>query len=74
VASITTRSIPSPTSRLASSHNEVTIVECVDTSCTLRPPPAAAGSRMQHTISALPTSKAATRSMICSSSLDSTNI
>jgi hypothetical protein len=52
----------------------VTIVECVDTSSTLRLLPAAAESRTQHTISALPTSKAATRSMICSSSLDSANI
>ena len=63
-------STPSSTSRFASSHNDGTIVECVDTSCTRRSR-RRPGSRTQHTTSALPMSNAATRSMICSSSLDS---
>jgi hypothetical protein len=44
----------------------------VSTSCTRRPP-AGCGSRTQHTISALPMSNAATRSMICPPSPDFTN-
>src|SRR4029077_2707477 len=72
--SITTRSTPIPTSRLAKSVSDFVIVEWVDTSCNRRLPPAGAGTRTQHTNSALPMSKAATLAMICSSSCDSANI
>src|SRR4029077_12291716 len=42
--------------------------------CNRRLPPAGAGTRTQHTNSALPMSRAATLAMICSSSCDSANI
>ena len=50
------------------------IVECVATSCNRRLPPVGAGTRTQHTNSALPMSRAATLAMICSSSCDSASI
>src|SRR6188472_2535149 len=50
------------------------IVECVATSCNRRLPPVGAGTRTQHTNSALPISRAATLAMICSSSCDSANM
>jgi len=71
---MTTRCTRSSTRRLASSVNERVIVECVDTSCSHFRRPRGAGSRTQHTSSALPMSSAATLAMICSSSCDSANI
>jgi hypothetical protein len=59
---------------VSSCANERVIVVCVVTSCTRLFEPPDAGTRTQQTNSALPMSKAATRSMICSSSVDSANI
>jgi hypothetical protein len=59
---------------LASSVTVLVIVEWVDTSCNRFFASAPAGTRTQHTNSALPISRAATLGMICSSSWDSVNI
>jgi hypothetical protein len=66
VASITTCVTPSSSSRSASNVSERVIVEYVATSCRRRPP--SPGTLTQHTTSALPTSRAATRSISSSSS------
>ncbi len=58
---------------VASPISEPVIVECVGTSCSRLPSPSRAGTRTQHTTSALPMSRAATLAMICSSSRDSCN-
>src|SRR5450759_3674167 len=53
--------------------SERVIVEYVVTSWTRREPPAGSGTRTQHTSSALPISRAATRAIIsCSSCVSST--
>ena len=73
VASITTRVTPKSSNRQAMSCSERVIVEYVVTSWTRREPPVESGTRTQHTSSALPISRAATRVMISCSSCASSN-
>src|SRR5262249_30454285 len=68
VASITTRVTPRQRSRSARPSSGRVIVAYACTSCSRRPGRSSSGTRTQHTSSALPISKAATRAMICSSS------
>src|SRR3954449_3043599 len=64
---MTTRVTPRPASQSPSANTAAVIVEMVRTSCIRLPP--GPGTRAQHTTSALPTSRAATRSMTSGSSV-----
>jgi hypothetical protein len=63
---MTTLVTPRSSNRSAISCSERVIVEYVVTSWTHREPPPDSGTRTQHTNSALPISRAATRAMISS--------